>query len=194
MKKYRKYLLGLIALVVVAILGTIGGMVFATQSGEHLVSNVLTLDGTSAPAMITLEWTKVDGGSFTASGPATVTWYNNASYLVSVKATNPTTQLITGVYGKLTGWTGTNFKLEFHNPANGEWTNLGDGSAIAKACGFWDGGVVGGTYYFGPKATLGDNYNAGAIKDFEFRVTPLTTGTLKIDLVLVNGITEPANR
>lgn len=186
LKTNRKYLLGLTALVIVAMLGTIGGMVFASAVPvEKPVSNVLTLDGTCAPVMITLEWAGVAGGTVVGTG-ATVVWYNGVSYPVSVKATNTTTELISGVYGKLTGWDKTKVKIEFWNTAldPDAWTDLGADAVSPRWCGYF----VDSVYYFGPKP--GDSYAAGRTETFAFKMTPLVAGSIDVALVLVNGVTN----
>lgn len=172
--KKKRYLIGLAVLVVVAIMGTIGGMAFAADLGSP-ISNTLALGGDSnaETTQMSLAWVSIDDGTFTGDA-ATATWYVGNSYTVNLTATNDSAGTITGVYGKLAGWDPDEFAI----------TYAGMDMETNSLCGFWSGAE----YYFGP-ADAGDTYAPGVTRSFVFEVTPLVPTTIAIDIELVNGIT-----
>ncbi len=178
MKKHRKYILGLVVLVIVATLGTIGGMVLA-DVGSNGVSNTLTLGGNAStnPSTMTLAWVSIEGSAGTGDA-RTANWVVGTEYTVDLTAQNNTGVTISGIYGKITGWDPAKFHIDY--VAGGTRYTL---TAANDFCGFWDGT----TYYFGP-ANTGDTYAAGVERPFQFEVKPLAPTSVSISIVLVDDI------
>ena len=130
---------------------------------EQLVSNPVGFDGDVVNPMLML-----------SVGELPSTWYNTATYVITIDVNNDTDASLDGVYGKLIGWDTSMFGI----------TYMGKDLNTDADCGYWAGDV----YYFAPVG--GDTYAPHTSKSFDFSVTCKKAGAFDIGIVLVAGVAD----
>ena len=168
MKKHSKYLLGLVALVIVATLGTLGGMIFA-QGEPTTISNVLTanLDIPAVSDQVALTWAQGDAEPTVYSNtPIDLTLVVGTPAYIWVEAVNNSGAPIDRVQFVIK--TDEVFTIESIMPPN-----------------TWGGELpfVTDHYYYGPAEgfTMPTPYTVAS----KFKITPTTAGDYTVQVYAV---------